>query len=118
MSSTHMLASTHIRESSKTWKWSLPSMHMRAVLHICVALEWASKDGVTRGSCVVACCQGAFHAYEWIFYACAWMNEACGSLGHVWAYVDVTLERELLASHAYAWTSTPMRGKGKPRCYA
>ncbi|MED6112266.1 hypothetical protein PIB30_060142 [Stylosanthes scabra] len=60
----------------------------------------------------------AFYAYAWIFYACAWMNEASGSLGHVWACLDVSLECELLASHAYAWTSTPMRGKGKPRCYA
>ncbi|MED6176637.1 hypothetical protein PIB30_090155, partial [Stylosanthes scabra] len=31
--------------------------------------------------------------------------------------LDVTLECELLASYAYAWTSTPMRGKGKQRCY-
>ncbi|MED6165958.1 hypothetical protein PIB30_104574, partial [Stylosanthes scabra] len=71
-----------------------------------------------RGSCVVACCQDAFHAYAWVLYAYAWMNEACGSLGHVWACIDVTLERELLASHSYAWTSTPMRGTGKPSCYA
>ncbi|MED6127776.1 hypothetical protein PIB30_091381, partial [Stylosanthes scabra] len=67
-----------------------------------------------RGSCVVACCQGAFHAYAWDLYAYAWMNEACGSLCHVWACLDVILECELLASHAYAWASTPMRGKGKP----
>ncbi|MED6152586.1 hypothetical protein PIB30_093493 [Stylosanthes scabra] len=90
----------------------------------CVGLKRFSNIGSrlmfvqTRGSCVVACCQGAFHAYAWVFYAYAWMNEACGSLGHVWACLDMFLERELLASHAYAWTSTPMRGKGKPRCYA
>ncbi|MED6198560.1 hypothetical protein PIB30_067571 [Stylosanthes scabra] len=124
ISSTHMLASTHIRESRKTWKWSLPSTHMRAILRICVALECASKDGVTFsffqtcGSCVIVCCQGAFHAYVWIFYACAWMTEACGSLGHVWACLDVTLERELLASHAYAWDSTPMRGSDEVSCHA
>ncbi|MED6227132.1 hypothetical protein PIB30_110543, partial [Stylosanthes scabra] len=43
-SSTHMLASTHIRKSGRTWKLSLSSTHMLAVLRICVALEWASKD--------------------------------------------------------------------------
>ncbi|MED6164853.1 hypothetical protein PIB30_094080 [Stylosanthes scabra] len=82
----------------------------------CVGLRRFSNIG--RGSCMVACCQGAFHAYAWVFYAYAWMNEAFGSLGHVWACLDVTLEYDLLASHTYAWTSTPMRGKGKPRCYA
>ncbi|MED6116330.1 hypothetical protein PIB30_099321, partial [Stylosanthes scabra] len=71
-----------------------------------------------RGSCVVACCQGAFHAYAWVFYAYAWMNEACEGLGHVWACLDVTLERELLASHAYAWTLTHMRGKDEAGCHA
>ncbi|MED6154690.1 hypothetical protein PIB30_115128, partial [Stylosanthes scabra] len=39
------------------------------------------------------------------------MNEACGSLCHVWACLDVTLECELLASHAYAWASMPRRGQ-------
>ncbi|MED6113019.1 hypothetical protein PIB30_067159 [Stylosanthes scabra] len=42
------------------------SAHMRGSG---VGLAW-------RGSCVVACCQGAFHAYAWVFYAYAWMNEA------------------------------------------
>ncbi|MED6214352.1 hypothetical protein PIB30_102223, partial [Stylosanthes scabra] len=51
-----------------------PSTHMLAVLRICVALEWASEDGVTFSSS------------------------------------NVSFKRELLASHAYAWASTPMRG--------
>ncbi|MED6201801.1 hypothetical protein PIB30_098681, partial [Stylosanthes scabra] len=49
-SSTHMLASTHIRGSWSTWTLSLPSTHMLTVLRICVALDWASKDGVTFSS--------------------------------------------------------------------
>ncbi|MED6225532.1 hypothetical protein PIB30_094558, partial [Stylosanthes scabra] len=31
----------------------------------------------------ITCCQGAFHAYAWIFYAYAWMSEAWGREGHV-----------------------------------
>ncbi|MED6116178.1 hypothetical protein PIB30_097750, partial [Stylosanthes scabra] len=58
-----------------------------------------------------ACYQGAFHAYAWVFYAYAWMNKAWGSQGHVWACVNVTRNMSLLASHAYAWTSTHKRGK-------
>ncbi|MED6126222.1 hypothetical protein PIB30_076218 [Stylosanthes scabra] len=92
-------------------------MHMLAVLRICVGLGARKNEEVTFALLNVSL-ERAFYAYAWIFYACAWMNEASGGLGHVWACLDVTLERELLASHAYAWTSTPMRGKGKPRCYA
>ncbi|MED6226046.1 hypothetical protein PIB30_099624 [Stylosanthes scabra] len=69
-SSTHMLASTHIRGSWKTWTLSLPSTHMLDILCICVALDWASKDGVTFSSSNV--CELAdppricvvFYAYE------------------------------------------------------
>ncbi|MED6226276.1 hypothetical protein PIB30_102008 [Stylosanthes scabra] len=56
-------------------------MHMLAVLRICVALEWASKDGVTFSS-----------------------SNAWRSLGHVWAWLDVILDRDLCE------LSTHMRG--------
>ncbi|MED6202754.1 hypothetical protein PIB30_108784, partial [Stylosanthes scabra] len=79
--STHMLASTNIRGSWKTWTLSLPSTHMLAVLLICVALDWASKDGVTFSS-----------------------SNAWRSVGHVWAWLDVILDRDLCE------LSTHMRG--------
>ncbi|MED6186983.1 hypothetical protein PIB30_072048 [Stylosanthes scabra] len=75
---------------------TLLSNHILDVLRICMALEKASM----------------------VFYAYAWMNEAWGSQGHVWACRYVTLERELLASHAYAWTPMHMRGKDEVSCHA
>ncbi|MED6198637.1 hypothetical protein PIB30_068363 [Stylosanthes scabra] len=60
----------------------------------------------------------AFHAYAWVFYAYPWMNEVCGSQGHIWACLYVTLERELLASHAYVCLLTHMCGKDEAGCHA
>ncbi|MED6141045.1 hypothetical protein PIB30_099469, partial [Stylosanthes scabra] len=73
------------------------STHMRGLPRICVGLVkfGATHEWLRRGSCVVPCCQGAFHTYAWAFYAYAWMSEAWGSQGHVWACLNVTLEHEL-----------------------
>ncbi|MED6116183.1 hypothetical protein PIB30_097791 [Stylosanthes scabra] len=67
---------------------SLPSTHMLAVLRICMALEWASMRGLESR-----------------------LNDS--GVGSAWLLA--AKKRGLLVSHAYAWSSTHMRGKDEAK---